>query len=115
MSIETIQEIERNIKASKEAIEFGNSVTRLQNNKDFKAVILKGYFEEEAVRLVHLKADQNMQSADMQRSIIAQMDAIGTVKQYLSMAMHKASLAGKSLVYDEEILEEIAAEEVSNG
>lgn len=114
MSNETIQAIERNIKIGRDAIEFGNALIRLRGNKDFKTVILNGYFEREAIRLVHLKADQNMQSADSQRSIVASMDAIGSLNQYFNTVMHKASLADKSVNADQETLEELAAGELTN-
>jgi len=115
MSNETIQSIERNIKQAKEAIEFGNALTRLRGNKDFKTVILTGYFEKEAVRLVHLKADPNMQSMDMQRAIMASIDAIGALTQYFTTVAFKASLAAKSAVSDQEALEELSVEELNNG
>jgi hypothetical protein len=115
MSNETLQAIEQSIRAGKEVMEFGNSLARLRTNKDFKAVILTGYFEQEAIRLVHLKADPSMQSVDMQRSIISQMDAIGALSQYFNTALHKSSLASKSVTYDQETLEEMAAAEVING
>lgn len=115
MRNETVQAIESNIKKAKELIELGNALQRLRLNKDFKSVVLTGYFEQEAIRLVHLKADSNMQSEDMQRAILTQMDAIGSLSQYFNAVLHKAGMASKSLETDEEVLAEIAAEELNNG
>jgi hypothetical protein len=115
MSSEAIQAIDRNIKQAKAVIEFGNALERLLNNKDFKKVVLEGYFEREAVRLVHLKSDQNMQSPDSQRSIVSQMDAIGNLRSFFDTALHSTRLASKAVDADEETREELLAEELNNG
>ena len=110
MNQEAIQAIESNIREAKKLVEFGASLERLQANRDFKKVILDGYFAEEAIRLVHLKSDPNMQSADSQKAIIAQMDSIGAVRQYLDISLHRARMALKAISSDEETLDEIRAE-----
>ena len=115
MSNNMIDEIERNIRQSQQVIECGNAIRRLRNNIDFKTVIMVGYFEKEAIRLVHLKADQNMQSPVIQQSIVLQMDAIGAFSQYLNTTLFKADLADKSLIADQETVEQLAAEELAHG
>ena len=77
MSTETLEAIDRSIKQSQAIVELGSAVDRLRSNKDFKKIVIEGYFEKEAIRLVHLKADPSMQSAASQQSINQQMDAIG--------------------------------------
>lgn len=115
MSNDTVREIEKNIRRAKEVVEFGNALGRLRGNKDFKTVILSGYFEQEAIRLVHLKGDQNMQSQESQLSIVSQMNAISALSQYFNTTFHKAMLASKTVDSDQEALEELAAEELNNG
>lgn len=115
MSNATIQAIEENIKQAQKFVEAGEALERLKSNRDFKRVVLDGYFEREAVRLVHLKSDQNFQSTEMQKAIIAQIDAIGAVSQYFSTVLHKAAIARKAISSDEEAREEILEEELSNG
>jgi len=110
-----IDQIERSIRQSKEVSECGNAIKRLRNNTDFKTVILSGYFEKEAIRLVHLKADQNMQSPAIQQSIVSQIDAIGSLSQYLDVVLFKADLAEKTLIADQETVEQLAAEELAHG
>lgn len=114
MSTETIQAIEHNIKNAKGIIEFGNALERLRGNKDFKRVILEGYFEQEAIRLVHLKSDPNMQSPVLQQSIVKDVDAIGSLSQYFNVVMFKTAQALKSIGADEEARDEILAEELTN-
>lgn len=114
MSQEQIQAIEQSIKRAKGVADFGTAIERLRVNKDFKKVVLEGYFEQEAIRLVHLKADPSMQSADSQKSIISQMDAIGSLSQFLNTALQMASMANKQVESDEATIEELAAEGLNN-
>lgn len=111
MNNKTVQAIEENIRQAKLIAGKGEALERLRQNRDFKAVILDGYFKEEAIRLVHLKADPSMQSPDMQKSIIAQMDAIGSLNQYFTAVVQQGSIALKAISADEETRDEILAEE----
>lgn len=114
MSNDTLQAIERNMQKSRKILAFGSALERLRGNRDFKTVVLEGYFEQEAIRLVHLKADQNMQDPDKQRSIVNQLDAIGQLSQFFSTVLQKSTMASRQLEADQETLEEIAAEELAN-
>lgn len=104
-----LHEIELNIKQAQKIVEQGNALERLRNNNDFKKVIMEGYFEQEAIRLVHLKADQNMQDVERQKSILNQIDAIGSLNQYFQTVFHRSSLASKAIAADEETREELLA------
>ena len=108
---QVIQDIELNIKQAKVLVDTGNALERLRNNHDFKEIINKGYFEQEAIRLVHLKGDPSMQTAEYQDSIIKQMDAIGALNQYFNTVFHRASLAEKAIASDEEARDELLAED----
>ena len=114
MSTEIIEAIERNIKQARIAVEESNALERLRNNKDFKKVILEGYFKEEAIRLVHLKADPSMQSLDSQKSIVSQLDAIGSFSAYLTHTLQRGAMASKQIESDEATRDEILAEELTN-
>lgn len=115
MNQDTLQEIDISIKKAKKLTDTADALQRLQLNKDFKTVVESGYFQDEAVRLVHLKADQNFQSPDAQRSIVQQIDAIGALHQYFQTVFYKATVARKSIDSDEETRQEILAEEQING
>lgn len=105
-----IEAIERNIKEAKEIADFGAAVERLKANKDFQKVVLKGYFERESIRLVHLKSDDTRQSPESQRAILVQMDAIGVFSGFLGTALQLASIARKQIEQGEAAIEEIHAE-----
>ena len=52
-----VEEIELEINQAKEKVALKDSLEKLIKNRDFKKVITEGYFEQEAIRLVLLKAD----------------------------------------------------------
>ena len=110
-NLSQVQQIELNIQRAKEFVEFGNAVERLRSNRDFKTVIGNGYFKEEAIRLVHLKADPIMQTADKQADIVKQIDAIGALVSFFGVAEHRAAMASKAIEADEEARDELLAEE----
>lgn len=110
MSSTELQQLERSIKQAQKLVDLGDSLERLRSNRDFKKIFIDGYFAEEAIRLVHLRADANMQSADSRKSIDAQIDAIGTVHQYLQTISVQAQMAGRGLAADEQTRDELLAE-----
>lgn len=114
MSSEQIKAIEQNIEQAKKVIDFAQSLERLMGNRDFKRIVLEGYFQQEAIRLVHLKSDPNMQKAEAQESITNQMIAIGSLNQYFGVIFQQANMARKSLESDEEARDEMLAEDLTN-
>lgn len=110
MAQEQIAAIEQDIVKSKVVIDFANTLTRLKSSRDFKEVVMKGYFETEAIRLVHLKAEPHMQSPESQASIVSQIDAIGSFSGYLNTVLVKAAMAGRTLEDNEQALAEIHSE-----
>ena len=110
MSAHNLETIELSIKHAKKSVDLMKSLDKLTRNRDFKNVVLDGFFEKEAIRLVTLKSDPNMQDEDSQRAIIAQMDAIGGFRQYLSGVLQMGRMAQKAIVEDQETREELLAE-----
>lgn len=107
MSEHQVKQLQRSIAAAKEHIEQGKALERLRKNKDFQKIIQEGYLTSEAVRLVHLKGDDNMQSPEKQGHITKRIDAIGCLAGFLSTVSYLASNAERSLSDDEETLEHI--------
>jgi hypothetical protein len=106
----TLQELDENIKTSKVFVDNGKALERLRNNKDFKEVIVRGFLEKEAIRLVHLKADPSMQTPERQASIVKQIDSIGAFSEYLVQIEKFAQLAQRNIEDAEATREEIVAE-----
>lgn len=108
-----IAEFERNIAQSKANIAFGAAIERLKTNRDFKEVVSTGYFEKEAVRLVHLMGSPHMQTPEKQASIVRDLAAISGFSEYLNTGLFKAELAAKSLPDTEEALAEMLQEQAA--
>lgn len=108
-----INSIERNIKEAQADKDLGSALERLQNNRDFKAVIKAAYFRDEAIRLVHLRGDPAWQTPEKQAAIILQMDAIANLAQFFLTLGFKANLAGKSIGESEAVLEDLRTEELA--
>ena len=102
-----IEQLEHSIQISKKSVDLGNALERLLRNRDFKAVIMEGYMKDEAIRLVHLKADPAMQTPASQHSIVSQIDAIGAVTSYLNEVRRQADQSKKVIHDAEEVLEEL--------
>lgn len=115
MSSETLQAIEQNIRQAKGMVEFGAALERLQANRDFRAVIQEGYLRDEAVRLVHLLADPQMQDGERQKALDTQLRSIAHLNQFFNATRQLAAMAQRSIASDEDMREELLAEELSNG
>ena len=97
---DSVETIEISIEHAKKGVNKMNSVFNLSKNRDFIDVIDKGYFEEEASRLVLLKADHSQQSPEDQASIIRAIDAIGNFRQYLGSVIQIGKMMEKTLADD---------------
>lgn len=107
---EEINAIERNVKDARKLKEMGSALDRLQKNRDFLAVIKTGYFQDEAVRLVHLRGDTMYQAPDRQASILKEIDAISSLHQYLQVVRMCADQADSAIANGEAMLEEMRDE-----
>ena len=110
MNSAELQHLEVIIKQAQKMVDLGDALERLRNNKDFKKVIGEGYFEQEAIRLVHLMSDSNMQSPELQTAIHKQMIAVGVFRDYLETLAIRAGMARRSVEADEATRDEILAE-----
>jgi hypothetical protein len=88
---------ENDEKVYKAQIALGDALNRLKSNRDFNKLILTGFLEDEAVRLVHAKADPQLQTPEKQAAVIRDIDAIGTLKAYFKLVDHYAEIARKNL------------------
>lgn len=91
---ETLQVIEISLGAANDMVEFGKAIERLQKNKDFKRVVIDGYLNAEAVRLVHQRSQPGMDVAEIDKAIVG----IGQFVQYLNVQKQKSAMAAKSIL-----------------
>ena len=86
-NINATQAIEDEIRNAKAVVETRDALLRLKSNKDFQTIFMKGYLEKEAIRLVLLKSNSNVQADNIQKRIIADIDAIGSVYAYMNKVL----------------------------
>ena len=108
-----IQKIEVTIEECKKTIERRDALVRLQKNRDFISLIEDGFLREHAIRQVELKSHPGAQNEKQQQSIDNQIIAIGSFKQYLNSIRGMGEQAEQALSGDEETLEELNAEAVT--
>jgi hypothetical protein len=111
MSEHDIHEVEVSMQHAKKAIEMREDLQKLTSNPTFEKVLLKGYFEEEASRLVLLKAEPSMEDDKQQKQIMLGIDGIGALRQYFRTIMQLGSMAEKSLIDNEEMHAELLKQE----
>lgn len=109
-----IADLQRQIEGAQYGLSLGKALLNLKNNPDFKLLISEGYLKAEAVRLVHLRCDPNMDQPHQQAAILRDIDAIGSLSEYFRIIARSAEQAERSIKGAEEeiqaIEEEIAQE-----
>ena len=106
-----VEAIQIDMEKAKSLVSKGEALDRLANHPDFITVISDGYFKDEAVRLVGLKASAQMAAPDKQNDIIKCIDSIGSLQQYLNATWQQAGMAQGAIDDAQEQLNEIALEE----
>lgn len=114
MSEQQIAEIEVSMEEAKEAVELGKALDRLNNHPDFKLIIRDGYLRDEAVRLVHLKSDPNMQGENQQRHVDRDIMGIGALLNYFRKIQHISMQANSLVEQCEQAIEELRNEGVTH-
>lgn len=102
-----LMQVERSIAESKRLIDLSKTLRRLESNADYQQIINQLYMKDEAVRLVHLKADPSMQSSVRQDAIVKDIDAIGSLAGFLRYIHNQADIASKTLGDDEDTRAEL--------
>lgn len=112
MSIEQeIEQVEISLQQAKEQIERAEALDRLHQNKDFRKMILEGYFKEEASRLVLLKGDINL-SKEAEEHCDKMINGIGVLRAYFQTVYHFGNMAEKAIADHEAAREELLQEQL---
>ena len=97
---------------AKAGIAFNESFQKLRKTKAFKEIIEKGYFEDEAQRLVMMKSNPGMQTPEHQACIDNDIIAIGGLFQYFQAIVANGTLSANALTEKENLLEEFETEDL---
>lgn len=104
----TFADIEADRKECIAVIERAAKFEKLFKNREFKELILEGYFKDELIRLTDLLA---VVTSEHKERVQAEIEAIARVKQYLDMPSRFAAQAKDHLVSLKDAEEELRATE----
>jgi hypothetical protein len=107
---EDLRKLEFERKQLKEFLERSEALARLENNADFKAIILDWFLEKEAIRLVHLQGTPGAQVEATKNSIERQLIAISGLSEKFRMIKTLGNTAKADLITIDETQEEILTE-----
>ncbi|MBL1322176.1 MAG: hypothetical protein COA63_014125 [Methylophaga sp.] len=82
MSQNEIEEIEVSIEEAKQVVARGDLLNKLINTPEFQELVDKGYFNDEAIRLVNLYNDPSV-PVDARALVANDLGGIGAFKRYL--------------------------------
>lgn len=97
MSIQQAQQAEMTIEEARKELEKLAAFRRLEQNPDWKIIIEQGFFIDEPIRLVMVKCLPKFASDKFQASILAQIDAIGNFRQYLTLKVMQGEQLEKDI------------------
>lgn len=109
-----IQELQDLIKDKQDAVDTAVSLNRLVKNRDFIKIIEKGYFEKEAIKLVMLKAEFAQQTPESQADIMKRIDAIGELRNYLTIIIAKGREADNRIEEAKQSIQYLTTEQDDN-
>jgi hypothetical protein len=104
-----IDQIEKEIEDLKSATKEYEALQRLEQNPDFKLIIEKGYFLEDAARMLLLKDDPSL-NEDLRKHLQADMAGPGALKRYFFKITQVGMGVNEAIADAEETLEELRAE-----
>lgn len=114
MSTEIQQQIgnvEHTIETAKKQIKRMEALRRLEDNPDFKEIIMDGFMEDHAIRQVLLRANPSIRSSEQALDAVdLQIAAVGGLKQFFIGIFTMGMEAKDSLEADEATLEELNQE-----
>jgi len=107
--------IEISIEAAKEAVARKNDMDTLIRDKRFESIFSVGYLEKEPARLTSLLADSDWQTEEKQQSIVDDLRAISSFRQYVLGIKAMGSQMERQIAGSEAQLEEMRLEAEEEG
>lgn len=107
--MDRLTQIETGIEFAQKRVDKAARVLELYDDPRFKEVIINGYFEAEAIRMVGLYGSGSG-SQEQLRDLEKDMHAVGALRRYLSMIVQDGRMAEGDLQANKEALQEELAE-----
>ena len=102
--------IEISIESARGIVEKKDAMDRLIANSDFEAIFTVGYMDNESTRLVSLLADIEWQTPEKQASLINDMKAISSLRQYILNIRALGRQMGRQIASSEAQLDDMRTE-----
>lgn len=102
------EQIEVSLEQVRELIAKRDMAIKLSNNREFKKLVLEGYFKEEAARLASVSAEPALEAR--REAIFGEIMAISNFRQYLDGIVRTGDMAAENLAEYEEALAEARQE-----
>ncbi len=100
-----VEEIELSLEKAKELVERKRMAEKLASNREFKKLVLDGYFKDEAVRLVGLLGDPG--AAPYREQIQLEMAGISMFQQFMRNVIRMGQIAESEMPEHEQLLDEV--------
>ncbi len=101
--------IDQRVGQLNEKIELAKVVERLEENEDFKTLIIDGYLEKEAERLFGVLVEPSSLKRDVLENIQDKLAAIRSLKQYFGVIGQNAHMAPSEIEEEEKYRKEVTA------
>jgi len=109
------REIEVSIEQAKELVERKQKMDKLIATPEFHDIFTIGYMEKESTRLVSLLADEEWQDESKQQSLLDDMRAISSLRQYIVNIRALGKQMERQIAASQQTLEELRNEEIEEG
>lgn len=101
----TVEEVELSIEQAQEKIKLRDMAMKLASNREFKKLIIDGYFKDEAARLAGVSGDPN--TLNVRDEIFDQMKSISYFRQFMQKYVREGDMAEQELQDHYEVLNEM--------
>lgn len=115
--MDRITQLETSIEYAQKRVERGERVLALYDNTDFNEIVVKGYLEQEAIRMVGLYGSGSG-SPEQLKELEKDMHGIGAFRRFLVQLVQEGRQAKSDLEANKEALQEelaMEAEARANG
>jgi hypothetical protein len=102
-----LNQVDDRIAALKLNIEKAEAVMRLEQNDDFKLIILDGYLGDEAKRLFEVLVEPSTLKRDVMENIHDKLNSIRNLKQYFGVLGQNSDMAPDQIVEEEDYRQQV--------
>lgn len=106
-----IEKVELSIEEAKKMVDRRDIALRLADNRDFKKLVIEGYFKDEAARLTGLLGERGDNLPFTKEMIVSDLEAIASFQRFMRLIVMQGDIMEKEIEVNSEALEHMRAEE----